>query len=328
MNTPTSQFTIGVDLGGTNTVFGIVDKDGNILCEDSIKTQSYPYIADFIDASIECLKPLIAQAGGIEAISGMGIGAPNGNLNTGCLIAPPNLPWKGSTPLAQLFAERLATTYPTFNHSAFHVRLTNDANAAAMGEMKFGAARGMKDFVLITLGTGVGSGIVANGQMVVGHDGLAGELGHIRVLTPLPPRLCSCGRQGCLETYCSARGIVQTAVDLLASTSQQSLLRNIPGAELSTYEIYKAARQDDEIALRTFAVTGEILGSACADFTTVSSPEAFIFFGGPMKAHEFIMPSIVKSYKENVLNIYTDMPQFLISELMDKNVAVLGAASL
>ena len=322
------KFRIGIDLGGTNTVFGIVDTDGNILCEDSIKTQSYPYIADFIDASIECMKPLIAKVGGIDVIAGMGIGAPNGNFNTGRLVAPPNLPWKGSTPLAQLFAERLATTYPTFNHSAFHVRLTNDANAAAMGEMKFGAARGMKDFVLITLGTGVGSGIVANGQMVVGHDGLAGELGHIRVLTPLSPRLCSCGRQGCLETYCSARGIVQTAVDLLASTSQQSLLRNIPGAELSTYEIYKAARHDDEIALRTFAVTGEILGSACADFTTFCSPEAFIFFGGPMKAHEFIMPSIVKSYKENVLNIYTDMPQFLISELMDKNVAVLGAASL
>ena len=219
------KYTIGVDLGGTNTVFGIVDTDGNILCEDSIKTQSYPYIADFIDASIECMKPLIAQVGGIEAISGMGIGAPNGNFNTGRLVAPPNLPWKGSTPLAQLFADRLGLP----------VRLTNDANAAAMGEMKFGAARGMKDFVLITLGTGVGSGIVANGQMVVGHDGLAGELGHIRVLNPLPPRLCSCGRQGCLEAYCSARGIVQTAVDLLASTSQQSLLRIIPGAELSTY---------------------------------------------------------------------------------------------
>ena len=334
MNAPTNQFTIGVDLGGTNTVFGIVDSTGDILCEDSIKTQSYPYIADFIDASIECLKPLIAQAGGIGTIRGIGIGAPNGNFNTGCLISPPNLPWKGTTPLAQLFADRITTTFNlcpssfVIRHSSFEVRLTNDANAAAMGEMKFGAARGMRDFVLITLGTGVGSGIVANGQMIVGHDGLAGELGHIRVLTPLPPRLCSCGRHGCLETYCSARGIVQTAVDLLAATSQESILRNIPQADLSTYEIYKAARQDDEIARRTFAVTGEILGSACADFTTFSSPEAFIFFGGPMKAHEFIMPSIIKSYKENVLNIYHDHPQFLISELMDKNVAVLGAASI
>lgn len=312
------KYVIGIDLGGTNTVFGIVDAEGNILCESSIKTQSYPYVADFVDASTECLKPLIAQAGGISQIVGMGIGAPSGNFNRGTIDNPTNLPWRGITPLAQLFSDRLG----------IEVRLTNDANAAAMGEMAFGAARGMKDFVLITLGTGVGSGIVANGQMVVGHDGMAGELGHIRILTPGVPRLCSCGRQGCLETYCSARGIVQTAIDLLAQTSQQSLLRTIPGAELTTYEIYKAACQDDDIAKRTFAVTGEILGSACADFTTFCSPEAFIFFGGPMKAHQFIMPSIKSSYDQNVLMIYTQKPQFLISELMDKNVAVLGAASL
>lgn len=321
------NLTIGVDLGGTNTVFGIVDNEGNIVCGDSVKTQDFPEIDGFVDACIECLQPLIDHVGGIGHIAGMGIGAPNGNFNTGCLVAPPNLPWKGTTPLAQLFADRITTIF-NLQSSVFPVRLTNDANAAAMGEMIFGAARGMRDFVLITLGTGVGSGIVANGQMVVGHDGMAGELGHTRVFTSYPPRLCSCGRQGCLETYCSARGIVQTAVDLLDATSQQSLLRNIPEAELSTYEIYKAACQDDEIARRTFAITGEILGSACADFMTFCSPEAFIFFGGPMKAHEFIMPSIIKSFESNVLNIYRTHPHFLISELMDKNVAVLGAASI
>ena len=308
-------YLIGVDLGGTNTVFGIVDHDGNIVCENSIKTQAYPDIHDFVEACIACVNPLIDQVGGLQQIGGMGIGAPNANFYTGSIEEAPNLPWKGKVPLAQMLSERLG----------IKVVMTNDANAAAMGEMAYGAARGMRHFVVITLGTGVGSGIVIDGRLVYGSDGFAGELGHMTVDYAPTARQCGCGRRGCLETYCSARGIVRTAEELIAS-GRPTLLRNV--GELSALEIYKVAKQGDAVAIETFRRTGETLGAACANITTFCSPEAYIFFGGPMHSHEFILPTLIDTYNSHVMPIYRNRCQFLLSELMDKNAAVLGAAAL
>ena len=309
------NYLIGVDLGGTNTVFGIVDGEGNIIKEDSVKTQSFPRVEDFVEACAQCVEPLIEGVGGMEVIGGMGIGAPNANYYTGTIEEAPNLPWKGKVPLAKLLSERLH----------LDVVMTNDANAAAMGEMAYGAAKGMRNFVVITLGTGVGSGIVIDGKLVYGSDGFAGELGHMIVDRSADARLCGCGRRGCLETYCSARGIVRTAQDFI-DAGRKTLLSEV--GELSSYEIYKAAKQGDEVALETFRITGETLGKACADITTFCSPEAYIFFGGPMRASEFIMPSIIAAYNEQVMPIYRRRCKFLVSELMDKNAAVLGAAAL
>ena len=245
----------------------------------------------------------------------MGIGAPNANYYTGSIAEAPNLPWKGEVPLAKLLSERLH----------LDVVMTNDANAAAMGEMIYGAARGMRNFIVITLGTGVGSGIVIDGKLVYGSDGFAGELGHLIIDRSADARLCGCGRRGCLETYCSARGIVRTAKEQMEAGCA-SLLSNV--SELSALEIYKAAKQGDAVAIETFRRTGELLGAACADITTFCSPEAYIFFGGPMRSHEFIMPHIIKTYNAQVMPIYRNRCKFLLSELMDKNAAVLGAAAL
>jgi len=309
------QYLIGVDLGGTNTVFGIVDNEGNIVCENSIKTQAYPDIHDFVDACVQCVSPLIEQVGGKQLIGGMGIGAPNANFYTGTIEEAPNLPWKGKVPLAQMLSERLG----------MKVVMTNDANAAAMGEMAYGAARGMRHFVVITLGTGVGSGIVIDGRLVYGSDGFAGELGHMIVDNSPTARQCGCGRRGCLETYCSARGIVRTAQELSSMVNGQWSMVN---GQLTALEIYKAAKQGDELAIETFRRTGETLGAACANITTFCSPEAYIFFGGPMHSHEFIFPSLIDTYNRQVLPIYRNRCRFLLSELMDRNAAVLGAAAL
>ena len=312
-------YLIGVDLGGTNTVFGIVDYNGNIVCESSIKTQSYPDIHEFVEACVRSITPLMNQVGGRQFIGGMGIGAPNANFYTGTIEEAPNLPWKGKVPLVQLLSELLG----------MKVVITNDANAAAMGEMVYGAARGMRHFVVITLGTGVGSGIVIDGQLVYGSDGFAGELGHMIIDTSPHARLCSCGRRGCFETYCSARGIIWTAKELMES-GRPTLLQELAdqGKELSALEIYKAARQGDELAIETFRRTGETLGATCANITSFCSPEADIFFGGPMRSHEFIMPALKETYNRQVLPIYRNRCQFLLSELMDRNAAVLGAAAL
>ena len=309
------KYLIGVDLGGTNTVFGIVDSEGNIICEDSIKTQSFPRIEDFVEACAQSVEPLIERVGGKDLIGGMGIGAPNANYYTGSIAEAPNLPWKGEVPLAKLLSERLH----------LNVVMTNDANAAAMGEMIYGAARGMRHFIVITLGTGVGSGIVIDGKLVYGSDGFAGELGHLIIDRSADARLCGCGRRGCLETYCSARGIVRTAQEQMEAGCP-TLLSGV--SELSALEIYKAAKQGDAVAIETFRRTGELLGAACADITTFCSPEAYIFFGGPMRSHEFIMPHIIKTYNAQVMPIYRNRCKFLLSELMDKNAAVLGAAAL
>ncbi len=314
-------YVIGVDLGGTNTVFGIVDARGDIVAQDSIKTQAYATAAAFVEAGVECLKPLIAQVGGIDQIAGMGIGAPNANYYTGAIEFAPNLSWahEGVVPLAQMFSEKL---------SSLPVRITNDANAAAMGEMAYGAARGMKNFIVITLGTGVGSGIVVNGQLLYGHDGFAGELGHVTMVRGKEGRLCGCGRTGCLEAYCSATGVARTAREILANTDRPSLLRDKPAEEIESLDVSIAAGKGDEVANEIFQFTGKMLGEACADFAAFSSPEAFIFFGGLCKAGDLIMKPIEESYDKAVMPIFRGKAKFLVSSLMNANAAVLGASAL
>lgn len=312
------KYTIGVDLGGTNTVFGIVSSSGEVIAEASIKTQAYPEVKDFVCAGTECLQKLICQVGGIDRIKSMGIGAPNANYYTGCIEQAPNLPWHGVVPLAQMFSDALGIP----------VRMTNDANAAAIGEMTYGAARGMRDFIVITLGTGVGSGIVVNGSLLYGHDGFAGELGHVIMDRSDNARLCGCGRKGCLEAYCSATGVARTARQILEETDEPSLLRQKEISKIESLDVSIAAARGDALALRIFDFTGDMLGRACADFTAFSSPEAFIFFGGLTRAGELIMKPIRDSYERNVMPIYRGKAKFMISELMDRNAAVLGASAI
>lgn len=309
-------YVVGIDIGGTNTVFGIVDARGTIVSTGAVKTQAYEKIEEYVDSVCTGLLPLIEAQGGIERIKGIGIGAPNGNYYKGTIEFAPNLPWKGIIPLAQLFEDRLGI--PT--------RLTNDANAAAIGEMTYGAARGMKDFIMITLGTGVGSGIVINGQMVYGHDGFAGELGH--VIIRRDGRLCGCGRKGCLETYCSATGVARTAREVLAARTDASLLRDVPAESITSKDVYDAAVKGDKLAQEIFEFTGNILGEALADAVAFSSPEAIVLFGGLAKSGDYIMKPIEKSLEENVLNIYKGKTKLLISELKDSDAAVLGASAL
>lgn len=285
-------YVVGMDIGGTNTVFGIVDSRGTVLASDSIKTHQFEKVEDYVDAVCERMRPLLEQFGGSDKIKGMGVGAPNGNYYSGTIEFAPNLPWKGIIPLAAMFEERLGI--PT--------ALTNDANAAAIGEMTYGAARGMKDFIMITLGTGVGSGIVINGQLVYGHDGFAGELGH--VIVDKEGRICGCGRKGCLETYCSATGVARTAREFLVARSEPSLLRNVPAEEIQSKDVYDAAVKGDKLAQDIFEFTGDILGRALANFIAFSSPEAIILFGGLAKSGDYIMKPIQKAMEDNVLNIF------------------------
>ena len=310
-------YVVGMDIGGTNTVFGIVDQRGNVLATDSIKTQAYVKIEDYVDAVCEKLLPLIESVGGVEKIKGMGVGAPNGNFYNGTIEFAPNLPWKGVIPLAAMFEEKVGV--PT--------ALTNDANAAAIGEMTYGAARGMKDFIMITLGTGVGSGIVINGQLVYGHDGFAGELGHV-VVRRENGRLCGCGRRGCLETYCSATGVARTAREFLVARPEPSLLRDIPAEEIVSKDVYDAAVKGDKLAQDIFEFTGRILGEALADFIAFSSPEAIVLFGGLAKSGDYIMKPIKKALDENILKIFEGKTKLLVSELKDADAAVLGASAL
>ena len=286
-------YVIGLDLGGTNSVFGIVDSRGEIKATTAIKTQAYEKVEDYVKASVDALQIIIDQVGGIETIKAMGIGAPNGNSK--------------------------ALGIP--------VALTNDANAAAIGEMTYGVARGMKNFIVLTLGTGVGSGIVINGQLVYGCDGFAGELGHV-IMRRENGRSCGCGRNGCLEAYCSATGVARTAREFLAKSDEPSLLRDMDPDSITSLDVSIAAGKGDELAKRVYEFTGEMLGEACADFAAFSSPEAFIFFGGLTKAGDLLMQPIVKSYKEHSLKIFRDKPKFLISSLDGSSAAVLGASAI
>ena len=317
MNTNIEKpYVVGIDIGGTNIVFGLVDARGTILCSDSIKTQAYAEVEECIDAVCEKLMPLIESRGGADKVKGIGIGAPNGNYYNGTIEFAPNLPWKGVIRLAEMFEERLGI--PT--------ALTNDANAAAIGEMTYGVARGLKDFIMITLGTGVGSGIVINGQMVYGHDGFAGELGHVIVKEDGRP--CGCGRKGCLETYCSATGVARTAREMLIARSDESLLRKIPAEEIVSKDVYDAAVRGDKLALEIFQYTGDILGRALANAIAFSSPEAIVLFGGLAKAGDLLLKPVQKSMEENVLNIYKGKTRLLLSERKAADAAVLGARAL
>lgn len=310
-------YVVGIDIGGTNTVFGIVDARGSIVAINSIKTGAYAQADEYVDAVCKNLLPLIEANGGVDKIKGIGIGAPNGNYYSGTIEFAPNLPWKGIIPLAKMFEERLGI--PT--------TLTNDANAAAIGEMTYGAARGMKDFIMITLGTGVGSGIVINGQMVYGHDGFAGELGHV-IMRRENGRLCGCGRKGCLETYCSATGVARTAREFLTASTEPSLLRAIPAEEITSKDVYDAAVKGDTLAMNIFNFTGTILGEALVDFIAFSSPEAIVLFGGLAKSGKYIFDPIQKAIDANILPIYKGKTKLLMSELKDSDAAVLGASAL
>lgn len=309
-------YVVGMDIGGTNTVFGIVDANGNVVSQDAIKTKAYPEITDYVNAIGERLGKLIEAVGGTDKIQGMGVGAPNGNYYTGNIEFAPNLAWKGVVPLAQLLSDRLGVP----------CKLTNDANAAAIGEMTYGAAKGMKHFIMITLGTGVGSGIVIDGKMVYGHDGFAGELGHMTIIPD--GRICGCGRKGCLEAYCSATGIVRTAKSILESTETPSTLRNIPSEELTSKDIFDSASNGDALAQEIFQKTGELLGKALANFTVFSSPEAFIIFGGLAKAGDLIFKPVKEAMEANMLKVFQNKVKVLPSQLKDADAAVLGASAL
>lgn len=307
------QYSIGIDIGGTNSVMGIVDKMGRILYQTSIPTKDYPEVAAFVDAAYSKLETEI-QRYGLAEIRGIGIGAPNGNYYSGCIEFAPNLLWKGVIPLSALFEEKFRLP----------CKVTNDANAAAIGEMMYGAAKGMNDFIMVTLGTGVGSGFVANGKLIYGHDGFAGELGHTIAIRD--GRACGCGRKGCLETYTSATGIVRTAEEYLSKRPDESILRQ--QSAITARSIYDAAVQGDGLALDIFNYTGRILGQSLADAVAITSPEAIILFGGLAQAGAFIFEPTRKAMEENLLVIFKDKVKLLPSELNESDVAILGAAAL
>lgn len=311
------SLVIGLDLGGTNSVFGVVDSKGEIIATTSIKTQAYPSVDQYIMESVKAIKQIAEQVGGMEKIRAMGIGAPCGNYYKGTIEHAANLVWaKGIVPLANMFVNELGIP----------VVVTNDAKAAAMGEMKYGVAVGMNNFVELTLGTGVGSGIVANGQLIYGFDGFAGELGHM-IVEP-DGRPCGCGRKGCLETYCSATGVVRTAIAMLEESSEATSLRDIATDKLTSYEVYKAAMAGDAMAQEVFKQTGRRIGIACANIATFLSPEAFIFFGGLAQAGELLLRPIEEAYNENVLSLYKGKARFLMSGLDGAKAAILGASAI
>lgn len=312
------ELAIGIDIGGTNTKYGIVNRRGEILCTGQIETVKHSDIRFFIDQLYDVLKPVIAKVGGEEFIKGIGIGAPNGNYYSGTIEYAPNLHWKGIIPLAKMVNEKFKKP----------CSLTNDANAAAVGEMMYGAARGMKDFIMITLGTGVGSGIVANGHMVYGHDGFAGELGHT-IIRPGGRLHWGTGAHGSLEAYASATGIAITAKELLDERiNVKSTLRDISHDEITAKTVSQAAANGDELALEVYRYTGQILGEALANFVMFSSPEAIILFGGVIKAGKILLDPVKEHMEKNLLPIFQNKVKLIFSELQESDAAILGASAL
>lgn len=310
-------YVLGIDIGGTNTVFGIVDARGTVIASSSIKTSKHPKVEDYIDELYTEVTHLLEMHDAVDKINGIGVGAPNANFYTGNIENAANLVWKGIIPFAAMIEEKFGLP----------CAITNDANAAAIGEMTYGAARGLKDFIMITLGTGVGSGIVINGQLVYGHDGFAGELGHM-IVKRNNGRLCGCGRAGCLEAYCSATGVARTAREFLEIRIEPSLLRNIPIDEITSKDVYEAAMQGDKLAKEIFDYTGTILGEAFADMTVFSSPQAFILFGGLAKSGELLLKPLREAMDKNMMFAFKGKPQVLLSELKEADAAVLGASAL
>lgn len=312
-----NDLAIGIDIGGTNIKYGFVDRSGNILSPGNIKMKDCPTVNHFIIELQKSLEALIEEHSLSYNIKGIGMGAPNGNFYTGNIEYAPNLTWEGIIPLRKLVSE--AFSLPAF--------LTNDANAAAMGEMMYGAAKGMKDFIVITLGTGVGSGIVANGQLILGHDGFAGELGHVTVIPGgrLHP---GTGMHGSLESYASATGVVRTAVELLEQSKESSLLRDVDKNELNSQKIHEASLKGDKIAREVFNFTGKVLGEALANFVMFSSPEAIILFGGLTKAGDIILNPVKENMEKNLLPIFQNKVKLMFSLLHEADAAILGASAL
>ena len=312
-----SSYVVGIDVGGQTSKLGVVDARGTVLAQTVIRTDTYdtvePYIAELADA----VKRIIAEAGAEGKVRGIGVGAPNGNYYTGTIEAAPNLAWgHNRVEFSKLLSEAMG---------GLPVALTNDANAAAVGEMTYGAARGMKNFIMITLGTGVGSGIVINGEVVYGHDGFAGELGHTTAVRA-NGRTCGCGRTGCLEAYASATGVARTAREWLELSDEPSLLRGLE--TIASKDVYEAAKEGDKLALKVFEYTGKILGRSLADFIAFSSPEAIVLFGGLARAKEFLTEPILESMNANVLNLWKNKVELVYSQLKESDAAILGASAL
>lgn len=310
------QVTIGIDIGGTNTKYGFVDREGNLLAGSSMPTVGYQEVDDYIDALSKAIDKLRA---GIEEdleLMGIGVGAPNANYYTGTIEHAPNLPWKGVIPLADLFMKRYETG----------VFITNDANAAAIGEMIYGGAKGMRNFAVITLGTGVGSGFVVNGDLVYGHDGFAGEFGHV-IAVP-DGRMCTCGRRGCIETYAAARGLVLTVQEELAGSNEESELRHVLPEKLTPKDVYDAAIQGDTIAQKAFWETGRLLGKELANLVALLSPEAIFFFGGVARAGDLILKPTKEYLEKYSLVVFQNKVELIPSHLPDSDAAILGASAL
>lgn len=312
------MYTIGIDVGGTTTKFGLVDESGNILAQDRIPSNKHDFVEDFIEELHQKIMPMVEAHGGIEQVKGIGMGAPNGNIHTGTIEYAPNLKWKGIIPMADLIQKKFGVP----------AKLTNDANAAAVGEMMYGSAKGMKHFITITLGTGVGSGIVIDGKIVVGHDGFAGELGHT-IIRPGGRLHKSTGSRGCLEAYASATGVRETAIELLTTyPDKESLLRNYTINELTSETVYECAMQGDPIANDIFEFTGQILGESLANFVMFSSPQAIVLFGGLTKAGNLLMHPTRKHMEANLLPIFRNKVELIFSSLKESDAAILGAGAL
>ncbi len=313
------EFVVGIDVGGQTSKIGVVDARGTVIAQTVIRSDTYGADADaFIDALAAAVKGCIKESGKEGEIRGVGVGAPNGNYYTGEVAFAPNLAWAAKQ--AVKFADKL-----TKKLDGIPVSLTNDANAAAVGEMTYGSARGMKNFIMITLGTGVGSGIVVDGKVVYGHDGFAGELGHTNVVRH-NGRACGCGRYGCLEAYCSAMGVARTAREWLEHSKEPSVLRDIEN--ITSKDVYDAAKEGDKIALDIFDYTGTLLGTAFSDFIAFSAPEAIVLFGGLARSKEFLYEPMMKAMNENVLRIWKDKVQIVFSSLKESDAAILGASAL
>ena len=313
------QHVVGVDVGGQTSKIGVVNARGEVLAQTVIRTDTYGDDADaYLKALAAAIKACVADASVEGDVRGIGVGAPNGNYYTGQVAFAPNIAWAANKSVD--FAARLSELL-----GGIPVSLTNDANAAAVGEMTYGAAKGMSHFIMITLGTGVGSGIVIDGKVVYGHDGLAGELGHTCAVRN-NGRQCGCGKTGCLETYCSATGVARTAREWLEASNEPSLLREVE--TISSKDVYDAAKAGDALAKRIFDYTGRMLGRSFADFVAFSSPEAIVLFGGLARAKEYIYEPMLEAMNENLLPLWKGKIKIVFSSLKESDAAILGASAL
>lgn len=312
-----STYVVGIDVGGQTSKLGVVDARGAVLAQTVIRTDTYSEVEPYIAELAEAVRKIVRESGTEGKIRGIGVGAPNGNYYTGTIESAPNLSWgHDRVEFAKLLSEAV---------DGLPVALTNDANAAAVGEMTYGAARGMKNFIMITLGTGVGSGIVINGEVVYGHDGFAGELGHVAAVRN-NGRVCGCGKTGCLETYASATGVARTAREWLELSDEPSVLRSLDS--IASKDVYEAAKEGDKLALKIFEFTGKILGRSFADFIAFSSPEAIVLFGGLARAKEFLTGPIEEAMNANVLPLWRGKVKLVYSQLKESDAAILGASAL